>query len=152
MAIKVVLAKAHKAQLEDEEIKKERCSIEDELNKVNLTFQKGTINLVFIKGIYFHNERKMVTVCLFVNATDKPITELHGILRLKFNDRKAQIAKTTINFDKPFIGTLNTNEALLVHIGIPVRALSNDERFTASDISGSFEDVRVTFGGEENGD
>lgn len=144
MAIKVTLAKAHQAQIEDAEIKKELYSIEAELNKVDLPFQKDTINFVFIKGMYLNGEKKMLTACLFVNKMDKPISELHGVLRLGFKSRKAQIAKTTIDFDEPFMGTLNTDEALLVHLGIPVKGLSNDENFMVSDISGNFEDVRVT--------
>lgn len=144
MAIKVTLAKAHQAELEDAEINKELCSVEEELNKVELPFQENTINFVFIKGMYLHSEKKMLTACLFVNKMDKPITELHGALRLSFKSRKAQIAKTTVNFDEPFIGTLNPDEALLVHFGIPVKGLSNDENFMISDISGNFEDVRVT--------
>ena len=143
MAIKVTLAKAHQAQLGDVEISKELCSVEEEVNKVELPFQKDTINFVFIKGIYLHSEKKMLTVCLFVNKMDKPITELHGVLRLSFKSRKAQIAKTTVNFDESFIGTLNPDEALLVHFGIPVKGLSDDENFMISDISGNFEDVRV---------
>ena len=93
MPIKVILAKAHQRQLEDAEIKKELCSVEAELNKVDLPFQEKTINFVFIKGIYLDNEKKMLTACLFVNKMDEPITELHGVLRLSFKNRKAQIAK-----------------------------------------------------------
>lgn len=145
MAIKVTLAKAHQAQINDAEIKKELCSVEAELNKVNLLFQEDTINLVFIKGLYLDNEKKMLTACLFVNKMDKPISELHGVLRLGFADRKAQIAKTTIDFDEPFMGTLNPDEALLVHFGIPVKGLSNNEEFTVSNVTGSFDDVRVTY-------
>lgn len=144
MAIKVTLAKAHQVQLNDVEIKRELCSVEEELNKVNLPFKEGTVNFVFIKGIYLNSEKKMLTACLFVNKMDKPITELHGVLRLSFKNKKAQIAKTTVNFDEPFIGHLNSGEALLVHLGIPVKGLSKDENFMVSDISGNFEDVRVT--------
>lgn len=144
MAIKVTLAKAHQAQIEDVEIKKELCSVEAELNKVDLPFQNDTINFVFIKGMYLDSEKKMLTSCLFVNKMDKPISEIHGVLRLSFKSRKAQIAKTTINFDEPFMGTLNPEEALLVHLGIPVKGLANDENFMVSDISGNFEDVRIT--------
>ena len=82
MAIKVTLAKAHQAQIEDAEIKKELCSVEAELNKVDLPFQNDTINFVFIKGMYLNGEKKMLTACLFVNKMDKPISELHGVLRL----------------------------------------------------------------------
>lgn len=144
MAIKVTLAKAHQVQIEDAEIKKELCSIEAELNKVDLPFQKDTINFVFIKGMYLDGEKKMFTACLFVNKMDKSISELHGVLRLVFKSRKAQIAKTTIDFDEPFMGTLNPDQALLVHLEIPVKGLSNDENFMVSDISGNFEDVRIT--------
>lgn len=144
MSVKVVLAKAHQAQIEDEEIKKELLSVESELNKVELPFQENTVNFVFVKGIYLHRDRKMLTACLFVNKTGKPITELHGVLRLNFKNRKAQIAKTTVDFDAPFMGLLNPDEALLVHLGIPVKGLSNDENFMISDLVGSFEDVRIT--------
>ena len=111
---------------------------------MDLPFQKDTINFVFIKGMYLDSEKRMLTACLFVNKMDKPISELHGVLRLHFKSRKAQIAKTTIDFDEPFMGILNPEEALLVHLGIPVKGLSNDENFMASDISGNFEDVRIT--------
>lgn len=144
MAIKVTLAKAHQSQIEDAEIKKELCSVESELNKVDLPFQKDTINFVFIKGMYLDSEKKMFTACLFVNKMDKPISGLHGVLRLGFKSRKAQIAKTTIDFNEPFMGTLNPEEALLVHFGIPVKGLSNDENFMISDIFGNFENVRIT--------
>ena len=145
MAIKVILASAHQAQLADADVKKELLSVEEELNKVDLPFQKDTVNFVFIKGIYLNREKKMLTACLFVNKMDKPITELHGALRLRFRNGEAQMAKTTVDFDEPFMGTLHPDEALLVHLGIPVKGLSEDENFKASDISGSFGDVRVTF-------
>lgn len=58
MAIKVTLAKAHQAQLEDAEISKELCSVEEEVNKVELPFQENTINFVFIKGVYLHSEKR----------------------------------------------------------------------------------------------
>lgn len=124
------------------DIKREFCSIEEELNKVDIPFQKDTINFVFIKGLHIHSEKKMLTAFLFVNKMDKPITELHGVLR--FKSRKTQIAKTTVYFDEPFIGTLNPDEALLVRFGIPVKGLSADENFMISDILGDFVDVRVT--------
>ena len=150
MPIKVILAKAHQGQLEDAEIKKELCSVEAELNKVDLPFQEKTINFVFIRGIYLDSEKKMLTACLFVNKMGEPITELHGVLRLSFKNRKTQIAKTTVDFDEPFMGVLNPDEALLVHFGIPVKGLSDNEEFAVSNVTGSFEDVRVTYNEGDN--
>lgn len=78
MAIKVTLAKAHQSQLDDVEIKKELCSVEAELNKVELPFQKDTINFVFIKGMYLNSEKKMLTACLFVNKWISPLQSYMG--------------------------------------------------------------------------
>lgn len=144
MAINVVLAKAHQQQLSDGDIKKELDSVASEINRVDLSYADGTVNFVFVKGLYDHNERKMITVALFVNKTHSSISEIHGVLKMKYKNQFAKIAKATINFDEPFMGTLKHDEALLVHIGIPVKGLTGDMSFKISDIIGSFEDVRVT--------
>lgn len=144
MAINVVLAKAHQQQLVDDDIRMELDSITSEINRVDIQYQDGTVNFVFVKGIYKHSERKMITAALFVNKTNAPISEIHGVLRMKFHNQLGSIAKATINFDESFVGTLKSGEALLVHIGIPVKGLSGDKMFTISDVVGSFEDVRVT--------
>lgn len=142
--MKVVLAKAHLSQLEDPDIKEELESVSDAINHTQIQYNNNAINYVFIKGIYDHTERKMITACLFVNRLETAIRELHGVLRLSFNRREAQIAKTVINFDEPFMGTLNCGEALLVHISIPVKGLSENEVFSFRDIVGNFDDVRIT--------
>jgi len=144
MAIKVVVARAHTLQLGDSEIKKEIESISEGLNNTQIEYADNAINFVFIKGIYNHVNRKILTVCLFVNKTDKVLTELHGELRMKFNGKNAVIAKSTINFDEPFMGILNPDDALLVHLNVPVKGLTEDGEFTVKDISGSFDNVRIT--------
>ncbi len=145
MGIKVVLAKAHEIQLSDPELRKEFDSVSGLYADAKLSYTDGTINFVFVKGVYSQAERKMVTVCLLVNKMKQSIHELHGVLRLKFANKSAAIAKTTIDFDKAFLGCLNPDEALLVHLGIPVKGLQEDAEFTIRDILGEFTDVRVTF-------
>lgn len=145
MPIELKVAKAHEYQLSDPETLMEFQSIGKAINDVHIPFTSNTINFVFVKGIYNHTDRKMVTACLFVNKMDKPINELHGVLRLRFKERSALIAKTTINFDEPFLGVVQPNEALLVHLGIPVKGLDAREVFSFSDIAGVFEDVRISF-------
>ena len=81
MAINVVLAKAHQQQLSDGDIKKELDSVASEINRVDLSYADGTVNFVFVKGLYDHNERKMITVALFVNKTHSSISEIHGVLK-----------------------------------------------------------------------
>ena len=145
MSIKVVTAQPHKLQINDVEIEKEIESVENSINKVNISYLENTINFVFIKGIYKHNERKMTTACLFINKTKEIIKEIHGVLKLSYNNIDAKIAKTTIDFDEYFIGSLNPDEALLVHLNIPVKGLMEDCFFSISDISGSFSDIRITY-------
>lgn len=145
MPMELKIAKAHEQQLADPDIKLEFEGIRNMLNNTNLSFVDGRINFVLVKGIYVHAERKMVTACLFVNKLDKPVRELHGVLRLAFQEKQAQIAKTTVNFDEPFMGVINPNEALLVHLGIPVRGLEADEAFSVGHLHGRFEEVRVSF-------
>lgn len=144
MSIVLKTADAHKNQLNDQEIRREFDSIQTGLNESDIVFHEGTVNFVFVKGIYLHDERKMVTPCVFVNKCGKPICELHGVLRLKFTARNALIAKTTIDFDSRFMGTIKEDEALLVHLNIPVKGLLRDETFMFGDVSGTFEEVRVT--------
>ena len=144
MSILLKVADAHINQLIDQEIKKEFDSIQSGLNENDFDFKEGTVNFVFVKGVYLHTERKMVTACVFVNKFGKSINELHGVLHLKFVDRAALIAKATIDFDKEFMGTLEPDQALLVHLNIPVKGLEMDETFTVGDISGSFDGIRVT--------
>ena len=145
MAIKVVVAKAHESQLLEEEIKKEYDSISEAYSTAQLSYKEGTINLVFVKGIYVHSERKMVTACLLVNKMEQAIKELHGEVRLRFTKHTAKIAKSTINFDEPFLGQLKRDEALLFHLNIPVKGLESNETFAYCDIEGTFENVKVTY-------
>ena len=143
MSIKIVVAEAHQNQLQDESVKREIDSISQEINKLQLGFKENTVNFVFIKGLYIHAERKMTTVGLFVNKMS-PIKELHGELRLKFLYENAIIAKSTINFDERFLGELKTDDALLVHINIPVKGLVCNHEYKKSDISGTFDNVKAT--------
>ena len=145
MAIKVVVARAHEEQLKDPELLKEVNSIEQEINRVSLDYQDNTVNFVFIQGMYTHSERKMNTVCLFVNKMEKPLSEIHGELRLQFTEKSALIASAKLDFDQEFLGSVGVDEALLFHINIPVRGLEEDEVFDFSGIKGAFENVQVAF-------
>ena len=144
MSIVLKVADAHINQLSNPEIKREYDSIQIGLDNNSLIFKDGTVNFIFVKGVYLHTERKMVTACVFVNKYGKPICELHGELRLKFKERNALIAKTTVNFDREFMGQLEQDQALLVHLNIPVKGLETDEVFTISDLSGSFDEIKIT--------
>jgi hypothetical protein len=110
-----------------------------------LDYQEGTINFVFIKGVYHNDEQKLSTVGVLVNKLDRPINEIHGVLRLRFRSIDAEIAKATLDFDADFMGILQPDEGLLFNINIPVRGLNGDRKFSIQDIEGSFDEIRFTY-------
>lgn len=143
--IKVVVAKAHKPQLSDPENQLEIESASRAINKLHSEseFKKNAITLVPMKGMYNHNERIMNTVCSFVNKLPYTICELNGDIHLSFKELDAEIAKMTIEFDEQFIGEIKPNEALLVHLRIPVRGLNTDTDFSNLDFECEFDNVTV---------
>lgn len=150
MSINVVLAKAHLQQLKDEGLKKEYESIKELYKDVPLNYKENTINFVFVKGIYDHFERKMLVVCLFVNKIDKPIKEISGQINMEFSNKNAQIANITFYFDEEFLGTLNKDDALLVHFQVPVKGLKENTEIFSRDLKGTLDDVHVTFLEKDN--
>lgn len=144
-SIKIVVAKAHEAQLSDPEAQLEIKSVSRAINKMEseLEFKKNAITLVPMKGMYNHNERIMNTVCSFVNKSPYTICELNGDIHLSFKELDAEIAKMTIEFDEQFIGEIKPNEALLVHLRIPVRGLNTDTDFSNLDFECEFDNVTV---------
>lgn len=141
MNIKLKVAQPHEDQLKDQDLKREFDEIQSLANQFE--YKEDTINLAVIKGIYKHIERRMITACVFVNKIRYPIKELHGELRLRFKEKTALIAKATIDFDEMFIGNLDNDEALLVHIGLPVKGLEADEVFESNKMSVDFSNIRV---------
>lgn len=144
MSIKVVVANAHKNQLNNADAIEEINNIEEIVNENDIVFKENTINYFFIKGFYNHKNRSMLTIGLLVNKMDSPVKEIHGALRMKFKHEQALIAKATLDFDEQFIGVINPDEALLVHLNIPVKGLKNNREFDKVDLDGSFDNVRVT--------
>jgi hypothetical protein len=144
MPITIVLAKAHTIHLQDEELRQEYESIRHAFLSIPLNYQEGTINFVFLKGVYSDFDKKMTTVCVFVNKLGKPIKEIHGVLKLRFRSVDAEIAAATMDFDEDFTGILQPDEGLLFHINLPVKGLGKDQEFFIQDIEGFFDEVRFT--------
>lgn len=146
--IRIKLAVPHQNQLTDPDVEREVNSIYESINNSDLKYADGTINFVFIKGFYKHIERKMTTAFLLVNKCNRPVEAIHGELLLNFTDCDALIAKATLDFDKAFVGNLLHDEALLVHLNIPVKGLHEDKEITIKNIQGKFDNVRVDYSEE----
>lgn len=149
MNISVITALSQREQLLDPSVKEELDSIQQAVDRLDPQLEEGKVYFLFVKGLYRHSSRKMTTACLFINMLDEAICELHGVLRIRLENRSAVVAKTTIDFDKDFMGECRPREALLVHLNIPVKGLSSDETISAGQAQSSFDEVRVSFINQE---
>ncbi|QAA34558.1 hypothetical protein [Clostridium manihotivorum] len=143
MAIKIKVAKVHESQLGDEEIKREVSEVQEFFNTTDFQYSEGTINFVMLRGIYTHVKRSMLIVGVYVNKTDKCIHGISSELNLKFKNLNAQILTIETMFPEEFIGKLDVDEGLLIHIDVPVIGLDKDAIFNINDISGGLSNVKL---------
>lgn len=114
------------------------------LDQGSVPFAAGEIGFSPLTGTYVHADRKLHLVGVIANLLEVPIVEVRGVISLSLPDARAQVARATIDFDEDYLGVLEAGDALLFHLGVPVRGLDADRRFQAGDFAGSFTDVRVT--------
>lgn len=141
---KVVLAKAHAGQLADEDVVREMDSVQNYIRKMEYDPEADEIYGVFLRGEYRDFEKRMNAALVFINNLNRPICELHGVLRFAAADEKVQFARTVIDFDRDFLGSVGVEEALLVHLNIPVKGLRENKTFSARELQYVLDDVRVT--------
>lgn len=143
MAITIKIAKEHENQLKDKDIKREVSEVQKFFDTANFDYTKGTINFVMLKGIYSHIKRSILVIGVFINKTDSSIYGISSKLNLKFKKVNAQIMTIETTFPEEFIGKLDVDEGLLVHLEIPTIGLSNDAVFDISDISGELNNIKL---------
>lgn len=142
MTVKVKVAKVHEEQLQDENIKRELEDIQKYFDNTDFNYAENTINFVLIKGIYSHIKRAMLVVGVYVNNTKDNIYGFSSKLRLKFVNIDGQIATVNSAFDENFIGKLQPEEGMLIHLEVPVRGLNKDEEFSIKDITGMLDEIK----------
>lgn len=143
MAVKIKIAKEHESQLKDKDIKREVEEVQKFFNTANFEYSEGTINFVMLKGIYSHIKRSIIIIGVYVNKTDSCVYGISSELNLKFRNIDAQIMTTNTNFPEEFIGKLDVDEGLLIHLYIPVIGLNKDAIFDITDISGELNNVKL---------
>lgn len=141
--IKIIVAQAHKNQLDNPTVSNEINEVQNYFNTESFKFKDNTINFVFLSGEYSQIKRTMLVMGVFVNKMDTPILAFNTKLRLQFKTVPAQIATAKLSFPEEFIGELGVNEGLIFHLEIPVKGLEQDRIFNFSDIEGKMDDVEV---------
>lgn len=147
---KVVLPKALAYQSKDDDIQREMMSVEEYISQIEFD-KEESVYVVPLKGTYYDFEKRMNTVVAFVNRLNKPICELHCLIRISSSIENVEIASMTIDFDRDFLGAVEPNVAVLVHFNIPVKGLTEDRVFSNKELEYSVEDVRITYVDSEEG-
>lgn len=143
MSVKIKIAKSREAALNDEEVMKELQGVQEFFDTADFKYEANTINFVLLKGFYYHLKRATCIVGVFVNKTGISINEIKGTLNFKFRNLNAQIMNVDLNFPEEFMGCINDNEGLLVHMNIPTAGLNKDEVFDIRDLSGELSNVKI---------
>lgn len=143
MKIKIKVAKAQENQLKNKEIAMEVKEVQKLFDTSNFSYSNGTVNFVILKGIYSHIKRSMCVIGVYVNKSDSCIWGLGCTLDLKFRNIDAKIMTADIAFPTEFIGSLDIDEGLLIHLDVPVIGLSEDAVYDINDITGELSNVKL---------
>lgn len=145
--INIVLAQAHQSQLEHPNIQRELQDIQSFFNETNLSFKKGTVNYVLIRGLYNHLERYMNIIGVFVNKTDRVLCGLETTLSYQVkNNPNARFVDVELQLPPNFVGEIQPNEGFILHIKVQVEGLpGNQEVYEATELAGNVKDLKIAY-------
>ena len=141
----VKLVEAHQNQLRDFDVKKELRSIQSYISQLKVELDEKSIYILVLKAIYDNYSKRATTVMVFINNMEKSIKELHGIVEIEVVNYDEEFARATLNIDEKFMVKVENKEAILIHLDIPVKGLTEDKVFEQNDLEVKFTDVRVTY-------
>ncbi len=149
--MRVKLVKAHEGQMKIPGVKEELTEVQRYVDGNRFELPMGSMGMLFIYGSYDDFTKKMSSVIVFANNTGKAIDEIYGTMRFELPEGGVEFAKTTVGFDREFLGRVEQGEAVLVHLSIPVKGLDGDREFKAPELKKEFGDVRVAVAAEPTG-
>jgi len=141
--IKAVLPLAYKQMYEDSSVKSELLRVQEYFDSTDLEMPNPSLYFVALKGAYTHIKRKLLLVAVFANKTDKNLAAIKATVKLKVAHPTADLADSQVAFPSEFMGVLHPDEAMLVHINIPVRGLEKDQVFEANDFASELTDISI---------
>ena len=149
--IEIVLANAHKEQLNNSEVQKELQDVHKFFNNNYFPCKKVTFNFILLRSIYNHLERMMTVVGVFVNNTGKALNDLKGSIQFDLKEKSdVKFAKLDYHFPSDFLGELENQQGFIIHIRVPISGLSKEKQeFNATEIIGEVNDVKVTIAAGE---
>ncbi|WLV24280.1 hypothetical protein QR721_11630 [Aciduricibacillus chroicocephali] len=143
--IKVVMAKAHEGQREDPDIQREIQDVQKFFDQNDFAFEKETLYFVILRGLNLQIERKLRLAGAFVNKTGLPIEGFRADMKLNVkSDVQAQFAEVHLEIDDNFLGRLEPDEAIVLHIDIPAEGLDPAKQiYGATELAGALENLEL---------
>ena len=102
-----------------------------------------TLYFVPLRGDYMQNTQEMFLFGAFVNRHENPILSFSSRVRVQTDIADMEIATMTLDFPQDFIGILQTNEALVMSLTVPVRGLEEDRTFEAYQFISEMSDITL---------
>lgn len=147
VGIKIVLAKAHKNQMNHPEVQRELTDIQTFFSEKEFDLQVNAINFVLLRGLYSHTERILTIIGVFVNNTDKTINSLKTELAFHIlGNPEVKLSGVKLDLPEDFLGELKPHEGFVLHIKVMTKGLTDEkEVFQATELSGKLRDVVITY-------
>ena len=145
VGIKIVLAEAHKNQMNHPEVQRELTDIQTFFSEKEFDLQANAVNFVILRGLYSHIDRILTVIGVFVNNTDKTINGLKTELAFHIRENpEAKLSGVKLDLPQQFLGNLNPNEGFILHIKVLVKGLTDEkEIYQATELSGEIRDVEL---------
>ncbi|MCL2811898.1 MAG: hypothetical protein FWD25_08430 [Clostridia bacterium] len=100
-------------------------------DSTKLDLGSPTLHFIPLRGAYTHMNQEMLLFGAFVNRHANPLQSFSGRIRMQADVAGMEIATITFDLPQDFVGTLQTDEALLLTFTVPVRGLEEDKTFEA---------------------
>jgi len=119
---------------DDPDLLREIEETEQYLATAGFQFESGGVSIVFLRGSASSDSQTMLAALVFVNGGNRPMEGLRCLLSIELRNNPAVVLPVTIDLPARVTGRIAQGEGLLVHLGIPMRGLSEDCLFSASDV------------------
>ncbi len=140
-----MLAKAHEAQKEDPDIRREVEDVQKFFDETDFPFKERAIHFVILRGNYEPIDKSMTIAGVFVNYYGSPIKALKGSMYIQLKENhEVEFPKMDFQFPTEFLGEIKHKEGFIIHVKVPAEKVSGEKQvFQATELAGRIEDIQV---------
>ncbi|MBC1343621.1 hypothetical protein HB799_06070 [Listeria welshimeri] len=141
--VKIVTPKIYREKVTEESIREQK-DVQDFINNQQLKMHKGTVNCIVLRGEYIAIRKKMHVSFVLINNCDFGVESIK--LNLQFESNKLnelKFAIATIIFDSKYLGKLENDEGIIVHMEVPVLGTVNKLIYKSTELKAILDNVEV---------